>query len=180
MRKVVIIGLLAALAAVASSCGGDEAEVVPSSEAALVDNPYGGLEVPPPSANEPILKLVNGGEVKFLSLNDLRNYPTIKLTVFEPFVKQDIEFTGVAMEELFRDVGIELADTVLTVALNDYTYSNSASEFIGTDAFLAYEQNGGPILMSRGGPIRIIVPDGKSLTDSLEVWNWSLAEIRVD
>ena len=180
MRKVVMIGLLAALTAVATACGGEDMEVVPSSEAAVTENPYGGLEVPSPSANEPILKLVKGGKVISLSLNDLRKYPAVKVTVFEPFVKQDIEFVGVAMEELFRAVGIEGTDIVLTVALNEYSYSNLASEFVGTEAFLAYEQGGAPISMSRGGPIRIIVPNGKSLTDSLEVWNWSLAEIRVD
>jgi hypothetical protein len=84
------------------------------------------------------------------------------------------------MDELFRLVDIESEDNVLTVALNDYTYSNYAREFVGTEAFLAYEQDGGAILMSRGGPIRLIVPNNKSLTESLEVWNWSLAEIRVD
>jgi hypothetical protein len=84
------------------------------------------------------------------------------------------------MDELFKLVDIQPDDNVLTVALNDYSYANFAREFVGTEAFLAYEQDGSAILMSRGGPIRIIVPNNKSLTESLEVWNWSLAEIRVE
>jgi hypothetical protein len=179
MRKALIYGLLITFTTVASACGGNELEVVPSTESAVVENPYGGLEVPPPAADEPILNLVKGGKVISLSLNDLREYPVIKLTVFEPFVKQDIEFVGVAMEELFRSAGIVPTDNVLTVALNEYSYSNLASQFVGTEAFLAYEQGGNLIPMSRGGPIRIIVPNDKLLTESLEVWNWSLAEIRV-
>lgn len=180
MKKVVTLGLIAASIAVAAACGGTEQETDLSAVDSVVDNPYGGLEVPSPTASEPILKLVNRGQVISLSIDDLRKYPTVQVTVFEPFVKQNIEFVGVNMEDLFRAVGIEPDDLVLTVALNEYTYSNFAREFIGTEAFIAYEQAGGPILMSRGGPLRIIVPNNTSLVESLEVWNWSLAEIRVE
>lgn len=178
MKKVLFVGLFATFAVLGASCGGDAEETLTTSNDVVSENPYGGVEVPPPAPNEPILKLVKGGEVISLSLNDLRKFPTVKVTVFEPFVKQEITFVGVAMEELFRAVGIELADEVLTIALNEYTYSNFAKEFVGTDAFIAYEQGGVSIPMNRGGPLRIIVPNNRPLTESLEVWNWSLAEIR--
>lgn len=180
MKKLLALTLVAASITGAAACGGTEQDTDVSSAESVVDNPYGGLEVPSPTPSEPILKLVNRGNVISLSIDDLRKYPTVRVTVFEPFVKQNIEFVGVAMEELFRAVGIEPADTVLTVALNEYTYSNVAREFTGTQAVIAYEQSGGPILMSRGGPLRIIVPNNTSLAESLEVWNWSLAEIRVE
>jgi len=181
MRKSLVVCSALMFFTGLSACGNDSSgETQSTTSAAVVENPYGGPDVPPPSPDEPILKLINGEKTVSMSLNDLRALPQVDVTVFEPFVKSEISFKGVAMDELFRLVDIQPDDKVLTVALNDYTYSNFAREFVGTEAFIAYEQDGGAILMSRGGPIRIIVPNNKSLTESLEVWNWSLAEIRVE
>ena len=180
MKKLLSVCSALMLIASLSACASEDEDSQSTTTAAVNENPYGGPDVPPPSPDEPILKLINGEKTLSLSLNDLRDLPQVEARVFEPFVKSEISFKGVAMNELFRLVDIESDDNVLTVALNDYTYSNFAREFVGTEAFLAYEQEGGAILMSRGGPIRIIVPNDKSLTESLEVWNWSLAEIRVD
>jgi len=180
MKKLLSVCSALMLIASLSACASEDEDSQSTTTAALNENPYGGPDVPPPSPDEPILKLINGEKTLSLSLNDLRDLPQVEARVFEPFVKSEISFKGVAMNELFRLVDIESDDNVLTVALNDYTYSNFAREFVGTEAFLAYEQEGGAILMSRGGPIRIIVPNDMSLTESLEVWNWSLAEIRVD
>lgn len=180
MKKLLSVCSALMLIASLSACASEVEDSQSTTTAAVNENPYGGPDVPPPSPDEPILKLINGEKTLSLSLNDLRDLPQVEARVLEPFVKSEISFKGVAMNELFRLVDIESDDNVLTVALNDYTYSNYAREFVGTEAFLAYEQEGGAILMSRGGPIRIIVPNDKSLTESLEVWNWSLAEIRVD
>jgi len=180
MKKLLSVCSALMLIASLSACASEDEDSQSTTTAAVNENPYGGPDVPPPSPDEPILKLINGEKTLSLSLNDLRDLPQVEARVFEPFVKSEISFKGVAMNELFRLVDIESDDNVLTVALNDYTYSNFAREFVGTEAFLAYEQEGGAILMSRGGPIRIIVPNDMSLTESLEVWNWSLAEIRVD
>ena len=180
MKKLLSVCSALMLIASLSACAIEDEDSQSTTTAAVNENPYGGPDVPPPSPDEPILKLINGEKTLSLSLNDLRDLPQVEARVFEPFVKSEISFKGVAMNELFRLVDIESDDNVLTVALNDYTYSNFAREFVGTEAFLAYEQEGGAILMSRGGPIRIIVPNDMSLTESLEVWNWSLAEIRVD
>lgn len=169
---VVLLGLFGV------SCGGDDEPAV--STEAVSDNPYGGIDVPPPDPDEPILAVVRAGEGLTLSLDDLRGYELVEETVFEPFVKQEITFVGVPMAALFDAAGIEPTDEVITVALNEYVYTNLASEFTGTDAFVAFEQDGGAIPMDRGGPLRIIVPNDRPLTGSLEVWNWSLAEIRVE
>ena len=181
MRKLLVVCSALMFFTGLSACGSDSSgETQSTTSAAVVENPYGGPDVPPPSPDEPILKLINGEKTLSLSLNALRDLPQVEARVFEPFVKSEISFKGVAMDELFKLIDIQPDDNVLTVALNDYTYSNFAREFVGTEAFIAYEQDGGAILMSRGGPIRIIVPNNKSLTESLEVWNWSLAEIRVE
>lgn len=177
-RTWVGISMAALLGLLGVSCGGDS-EPAPSTEV-VADNPYGGIDVPPPAPDEPILVVVRAGETITLSLDDLRGYELVEETVFEPFVKQEITFVGVPMAALFDAAGIEPSDEVITVALNEYVYTNLASEFTGTDAYVAFEQDGGPIPMDRGGPLRIIVPNDRPLTGSLEVWNWSLAEIRVE
>jgi len=181
MRKsLVVFSALMFFTGLTACSSESSGEPQSTTSAAVVENPYGGPEIPPPSPDEVILKLINGEKTVSLSLNDLRELSQTEASVFEPFVKSEILFKGVPMKELFRLVNIEDDDTVLTVALNDYIYSNFAREFIGTEAFIAYEQDGGEIAMSRGGPIRIIVPNNMPLTESLEVWNWSLAEIRVE
>lgn len=180
MKKFLISCLTLFLSIGLLACSGSASDSQSTTISAVVENPYGGPDIPPPSPDEIILKLINGEKTISLSINGLRALTQTKASVFEPFVKSEIAFVGVSMEELFRLVNIEPDDKVMTVALNDYTYSNFAREFIGTGAFIAYEQDGGEIAMSRGGPIRIIVPNNMPLTESLEVWNWSLAEIRVE
>lgn len=162
------------------ACGSDDQSATSTVETATTDNLYGGVDVPPPTPDEPILDIANSGDVTSYSLNDLREFTLVEETVFEPFVKSDSTFVGVSMADLFEAAGIEPSDEVITIALNEYIYTNFASEFTGTDAFVAFEQDGGPIPMDRGGPLRIIVPNDRPLTGSLEVWNWSLAEIRVE
>lgn len=162
-----------------TSCG--EGSDQRAAEPSVVEtNPYGGVDVPPPAPDERILKVARGELVLEFSLNDLRKLQLVEETVFEPFVKRTMTFVGVPMSVLFDAAGIKGSDEVFTIALNEYTYSNLAEEFVGTDAFVAFEQNGALIPMSEGGPIRIIIPNGRRLSDNLDIWNWSLAEIRVE
>lgn len=178
-RTKKLIAAATILAAVLGACGGDD-EATVTTGAPVSENPYGGIDVPPPAPDETVLEIVNAGEAISLSLNDLREFDLVEETVFEPFVKSDITFVGVAMADLFDLAGIESTDEVFTIALNEYIYSNAAGEFVATDAFVAFEQNGGPIDMDRGGPLRIIVPNDRPMTANLDMWNWSLAEIRVE
>lgn len=178
--KKCAISILLVCGALLGACGGDDEPTSSSLETVTTENPYGGVDVPPPAPDEPILDIANGGDVTSYSLNDLREFTLVEETVFEPFVKADSTFVGVSMADLFEATGIQPSDEVITIALNEYIYTNMASEFTGTDAFVAFEQDGGPIAMDRGGPLRIIVPNDRPLTESLEVWNWSLAEIRVE
>lgn len=180
IRKSHLVSVLLVCGALLGACGGNDETVTTSAETTSTENPYGGVDVPPPAPDEVILEIVNGGEALSLSMNDLREFDVVEETVFEPFVKEVSTFVGVSMADLFDAAGIEPSAEVITIALNEYTYTNLASEFTGSDTFVAYEQDGGPIAMDRGGPLRIIVPNDRPLTESLDVWNWSLAEIRVE
>lgn len=180
MRKFAIsLALFCPTLLLITSCS--EAAEQPVAESTVVEtNPYGGVDVPLPAPDEPILKIARGSNIIQLSLNDLRKFQLVEETVFEPFIKQTMTFVGVPLATLFDAGGIQPSDEVITIALNEYAYTDLASNFTGTDAFLAFEQNGVAIPMSEGGPIRIIIPDGRQMTKNLDIWNWSLAEIRVE
>ena len=114
MRKSLVVCSALLLITGFTACGSESSEESQSTTSvAAVENPYGGPDVPPPSPDEPILKLINGEKTLSLSLNDLRDLPQVEARVFEPFVKSEISFKGVAMDELFQLVDIEIELKVL-------------------------------------------------------------------
>lgn len=180
VRRFLSLTMLAiAIAACSGGSGGDSAGA--SESIPIVDkNPYGASDIESPSPDEVILTVrVNDSRSTF-SLNQLKELPAMNLRIFEPFIKQNSQFVGVAMSEIFKNTSVSGSNIVNTLALNDYAYSNTAEKFMDSGAVIAYEQNGKPIAMDRGGPIRIIFPDGTLLSKVLDAWNWSISEIDVE
>jgi len=166
-----------------AACGwgsGEDSAGASESVPIVEDNPYGGPAVDPPAPDEVILTVKVRGKSTTFSLNQLSDLAVTDTQLFEPFIKQNSQFTGVAIAEIFEATGITGSDIANTVALNEYTYSNTADKFIGSNAVIAFEQNGQPIAMDRGGPIRIVYPDGSLLSKVLDAWNWSISEIVVE
>ena len=97
MKKLLSVCSALMLIASLSACASEVEDSQSTTTAAVNENPYGGPDVPPPSPDEPILKLINGEKTLSLSLNDLRDLPQVEARVFEPFVKSEISFKGVAM-----------------------------------------------------------------------------------
>ena len=135
--------------------------------------------VDPPLPNETILQVNIRGTVTEYSLESLEKLPVTTVELLEPFIQTRSSFTGISLADLFSAVGIEDADSVSTIALNDFRYINTAKEFTASDGLLAYKQNGKSIPMDRGGPIRIVFPDGTPLMNVLDAWNWALSSITV-
>lgn len=172
-----ILGSLAvAVGACSSSDNSSDTTVVTPGVTA---NPYGAGLVDPPEPGESILKIDVRGSVTEFSMESLQKLPATTVELFEPFIKTQSSFTGVSLADLFSAVGIKVDDEVDTQALNEYRYVNSAGKFTGSDGLLAYEQNGKLIPMDLGGPIRIVFPDGTSLSNVLDAWNWALSSITV-
>ncbi|MEK7295121.1 MAG: molybdopterin-dependent oxidoreductase, partial [Actinomycetota bacterium] len=113
------------------------------------------------------------------TLESLAELPATKVDLYEPFILTRSSFVGVSLADLFDSVGIKAEDKIDTVALNEYRYANTAEKFTASDGLLAYEQNGEPIPMDRGGPVRIVFPDGTPLASVLDAWNWALSSIVV-
>jgi hypothetical protein len=84
----------------------------------------------------------------------------------------------VLVEELFDLAGLSENSSVDTIALNDYRYSDSVGDLIAAGAILAYLEDGEPIAMDRGGPVRLVYAESSPYFTELEAWNWSLRFIR--
>ncbi|MFC6237027.1 molybdopterin-dependent oxidoreductase [Longivirga aurantiaca] len=181
-----LLAVAAALVALAlSACSGSAADAGSSAPAsaspsASETNPYGAAVVDPLGADEPVLTLDGGSAGKVgLTLAELEALGTTTVTVNEPFVQKVQTFTGVPLSAVLDRGGIASTATVDTIALNDYEYSGLASDFEASDAIIATQRDGQPIPYDQGGPIRLVYPDGTSLSGVLDAWNWSLDRLSV-
>ena len=179
MKKLGAVLLALVIGATLSGCSSSAvgAASTPSASAA-VENPYGGFPVDPPADDEVVLT-VTGTESIDYTMPELEALAQVESTINEPFVGLQQSFTGVELETLFEASGIELTDTVSTIALNDYKYDDAASAFVGSKGMLALTRDGSIIPMDQGGPIRIVFPNGQDYSDFLDAWNWSLRTIEV-
>lgn len=180
VSKYLSLSILAVLTAACSWGSGDDSAGASESVPVIEENPYGASDIESPAIDEVILTVRANGKQTTFSLAQLLEFPVSDFNIYEPFIKQNSQFSGVAMSEIFNTTGIGGSDIATTIALNEYAYSNTADKFIGSNAVIAYEQNGSPIAMDRGGPIRIIFPDGTLLSKVLDAWNWSISEIVVE
>lgn len=142
-------------------------------------NPYGTATIDPAGANETILTISKGDRRADFAYSRLLKLKASTITIYEPFVKKRERFTVVPLKVLFAFVGIKGSDSVLTKALNDYTFRASADQFIDSGAYLAIKRDGLPIAYDEGGPIRIIFSDKSKWAKNLGAWNWSLSSISV-
>lgn len=151
-----------------------------SGTATTTTNPYGAGVVDPPGPTDVVLTVTGPGGTKEFTMDQLAALGTKDVTIFEPFVKRNIAFTGVPMAAIFDTVGIEGDVRLNTEALNEYIYDKStAADFVESDGLIAVAQEGKPVPVDQGGPIRIIFPDGSTQAKNLEAWNWSLEKISV-
>lgn len=142
-------------------------------------NPYGAAPVDPPAPTDPILTLSKGAKSVTLTMANLLSLGTREISIAEPFVKLRQSFSVIPLATLFGKVGISSTDKVMTKALNDYVYTNTAAKFISANGYLAIKRNGADIPYDQGGPVRIIFPDSSSWSHFLDPWNWSLSSISV-
>ncbi len=147
--------------------------------ATATKNPYGAPAVDPAGPNEIILTVVANGKSTKYRMADLLAMKPVTLQLNEPFVKKRQTFTVIPLTVILAKSGITPNQKVNTTALNDYVYSNTASNFAKAHAFLAIKRAGLPIPYDQGGPIRLVYPDNSIWSKFLDPWNWSLAKIAV-
>jgi len=127
--------------------------------------------------SETVVLSIDAEESTDYTLADLGAFTPVVITIDEPFIQETVEFTGVWMADLFDDAQVPTDNTVDTVALNDYIYTDTVDNLVANRAILAYLANGQPIPVEEGGPIRIVFADDSPYFTVLDAWNWSLREI---
>lgn len=153
--------------------------VIPTTFAADSKNPYGTSTVDPASPNEVIFTVSKGSKKSTFTGSRIFKMKTTTISIYEPFLKKRQTFSVIPMKTFFAFVGISGKDKVLTRALNDYQYANTAEAFIGAGAYIAVKRNGVAIPYDQGGPLRIIFADMSKWAKQLDTWNWSLSSISV-
>jgi len=172
LAKILFFAIAVSSVASCSSSNDQSSDTTAAATVApLEENPYGGFPIDPPAPDETVITVTVGGVDHNYSLEQLAELVATTVTVYEPFIQSDSTFTGVELSVLFDESAITGEDSVKTVALNEYSYSNTAAAFADSGAILAYKQNGMPIAMDRGGPIRIVIPNDKPLSKVLDAWN---------
>jgi hypothetical protein len=169
MKKIIALSMVAALSIA----------IAPATYAANTTNPYGTSTVDPAGPNEVIFTVSKGSKKVEYTTAKLAKLKSSVISIYEPFLKKRQSFTVIPMKTFFSLVGISGNDKVLTTALNDYVYSNTASKFVAANAYIAIKRNGTDIPYDQGGPIRLVFADKSVWAKNLDAWNWSLASISV-
>jgi hypothetical protein len=170
MTKKLFIVILTVLIATANHSANSFAEEV---------NPYGGVAIKPPGPNEIIFTVTNGNKIVKYSTKSLKALNPTIITIYEPFVKKEQSFTVIPISTIAKKSGINSKATLKTIALNDYTYTNTLRNFVNAKGYIAIARNGKPIPYDQGGPIRIVFPKESKWAKFLDPWNWSLSSIVV-
>jgi hypothetical protein len=170
MGIVAVIGLV-----MLSGCAATPAEVDPE-PSTTDESAYGGFAIDPPADDEVVLT-ITGDSARDFTYRELQDRASVDITILEPFVGVEQSFTGIPLNDLFADAGVDPGATVETVALNDYRYSDTAQSWAETGAILAIFRDGELIPMDAGGPIRIVFDTGSPSFTNLDAWNWSLRSI---
>ena len=144
-----------------------------------------GVSIPEPGS-KPVLTIkgaitesnsANGVE---LDVETLAEMPSTQADVYEPFVKEDVSFTGVLLDDLLEIVGMESGSgSIFMQALDDYSMELSIADFSEAGAMVAIEEDGKPIKIRHGGPARIVfLTDGK-IAANTDMWIWSVNRMKV-
>ena len=142
-------------------------------------NPYGISTVDPAGPNEIIFTISKGNRKSVFAFARIQKMKSKTISIYEPFLKKRQKFTVIPLKNFFSLVGISGQDKVMTIALNDYIYTNTAAQFISAGAYIAIKRDGVDIPYDQGGPLRLVFADDSRWAKNLDAWNWSLSAIRV-
>lgn len=175
LRQALMIGSLV----VATGCAGAAA---PSGDGIeeIGQRTLDGGAVPDP-AGAPVLTVVTAdGERVGFDFATIERLRRVRTTVFEPFLEQDTEFSGVVLWDLLAAAGATAAsqDAKLT-ALDDYEVELPLATLRSEPVLLATRSGGEPIPVEDGGPTRVVFPAGSELGENPNLWIWSVKEIVV-
>ncbi len=152
-----------------------------SSEAAAVVDTDESAAAPLPAPTGEVVLTVAGAEgVVDADLAGIEGLGTVTTKVYEPFIEADVEFTGVPVDVVLAAAGVPLDAPLTWVALDDYEVSFTRAAAAAEGALLATRQDGAPIPVADGGPIRVVFPQPDApLARDLNLWIWSARRVEV-
>lgn len=143
-----------------------------------------GQAVPAP-ATAPIVTVIGGtapantdGGVAF-DLASLERLGLVSATVFEPYEKKHLNFSGVTLAAVLNVAGVPSTANVHLTALDDYQVDLTAQEIAAGGVMLATQLDGHPIAVASGGPTRLVFLDGTASGKDGRQWIWSISRIDV-
>jgi hypothetical protein len=120
-----------------------------------------------------------GRHVTRVDFATLDRFATRTVKIHEPFLKRDVEVSGIPMDEVLRRAGVGASARELKLhALDDYEVGLPVSGVV-SDALLATRLNGAPMKIAKGGPIRLVFIADSKLAANTDNWIWSIGSIRV-
>jgi DMSO/TMAO reductase YedYZ molybdopterin-dependent catalytic subunit len=169
------------LALAMTGCGGSNtSNAMPASFATGPAAP-----VPTPSG-KPVLTITgavtnhNEDSALVFDLSALDAMATVTTTMYEPFVKKDIKFTGIPMVNLLARAGVSPTATKVQLhALDDYRVELKVSDLADPHILLATKADDARIPVAGGGPIRLIFPADSAVGKNRDVWIWSIDSLAV-
>ncbi len=180
VSALVALGLVALLAV---GCGGSKSSAKVPGAAALTQVARGtiapGAVIPAPASGDVILTITGGsatnaGKELRLSLAQLDAMRTVTATVYEPFLKRNVTFRGVPLQDLLDVAGAPRGFTEIdSAAYNEYAVTLPATILRHAGVLLATRADGEKIPLDKGGPTRVVFTDNHPDTTNESLWIWS-------
>jgi hypothetical protein len=182
---LLVLAVLALVVAGCGSGGGSEPTGAPKGTptSAVTEIAPGTLvagdEVSAPAEDDVVLTLTGvgttnaDGELR-LSIAQLESMRTVEATLYEPFLKRDVTFRGVLLEDLLAIAAPpEGWEAIDSVAYNEYAVTLPSSITRHQGALLATRADGQLIPIDKGGPSRIVFTEDHPDVKNESLWIWS-------
>lgn len=134
----------------------------------------------PAVASDAVIEFENGSSIESLTISELESIEMLRVDLYEPFVEADTDFEGPSLDAVAKRLGWPSDGTVHILALNDYAYDLTLAALVGSHAMIATREHGLEIPIERGGPARIVFPDGTDVSPIEDAWVWSLERLTLD
>ena len=180
VSALVTLGLVALLV---TGCGGSGSSgKVPGADS-LTQVSAGsiapGAVIPAPAGSDVVITITGGsatnaGKELRLSLAQLESMRTVTATVYEPFLKRNVTFQGVPLQDLLDIAGAPGDFTEIdSAAYNEYAVTLPATILRHAGVLLATRADGETIPLDKGGPTRVVFTDTHPDTKNESLWIWS-------
>lgn len=150
-----------------------------------------GSPIPPPSEKVILtisgdISVTNVGDTLQFDMPTLESLGLVKYTMNDPFLMEEVNYTGVLMSRVSEFVGApDIPGNVRIVALDDYHVDLSLEDIQRWPVLLATRSNGEYLSIENAGPTRIVFPyHAHSELDPVgydkKLWIWNVKSMQVD